>query len=67
MYNGNGIGQGVMGNFAPGKKTSFSRDFFLGTCSAKVCVTHKNIKNIVLEVVMKFTNGRSTTKTYKVK
>lgn len=67
MYNGNGIGQGVMGSFSPGKKTSASKDFFLGTCSSKVCIVHKNVKNIVLEVVTKYTNGKTSTKTLSVK
>lgn len=67
MYNGNGVGQGVMGSFTPGKKKSVSKDFFLGTCSGKVCVYHKNIKNIQLEVTVKNTNGKTTVKIVKIK
>ncbi len=67
MYEGNGIGQGVEGSFKPGKKTSWSKDLFLGTCSAKVCIRHRNIKNIQLEVITKFSNGKSSTKVYKAK
>lgn len=66
-YNGNGIGQGVGGSFSPGKKTSWSKDLYLGTCSGKVCTMHRNVKNIQLEVVAKYANGKSATKVVKVK
>lgn len=66
-YQGNGIGQGVEGGFKPGKKTSWSKDLFLGTCSSKVCIRHKNIKNIQLEVITRLTNGKSSTKVLKIK
>lgn len=67
MYNGNGVGQGVMGSFAPGKKKSISKNFFLGTCSGRVCVYHKNIKNLQLQVTIKYTNGKTTVKVVKIK
>lgn len=67
MYNGNGVGQGVMGSFAPGKKKSVSKDFFLGTCSSRVCIYHKNIKNIQLQVSVKYSNGKTSTKTTNIK
>lgn len=67
FYEGNGIGQGAVGSFSPGKKTSWSKDLYLGTCSGKVCISHKNIKNIQLEVIVKYKNGKSSTKIYKVK
>lgn len=66
-YQGNGIGQGVYGSFSPGKKTSWSKDLYLGTCSGKVCTMHRNVKNIQLEVVTKLKNGKSSTKVIKVK
>jgi hypothetical protein len=67
MYEGNGIGQGAMGNFAPGKKTAVSKNIYLGTCSGRVCTPHRNIKNIQLEAVMKYINGKSSSKTIKIK
>lgn len=67
MYQGNGIGQGVMGSFAPGKRSAYATDLYLGTCSGKVCTKHKNIKNIKLEVTTQLTNGKTSTKTYNVK
>lgn len=66
-YQGNGIGQGVDGSFKPGSKTSWSKDLFLGTCSSGVCIRHKNIKNVNLEVRTKYTNGKSVTNVLKVK
>lgn len=65
-YQGNGIGQGVEGVVKPGKKTSWSKDLFLGTCSAKVCIRHRNVKNIQLEVITRLTNGKSLKKLIKV-
>ncbi|MBP9719414.1 MAG: hypothetical protein KBD46_03010 [Candidatus Levybacteria bacterium] len=67
MYEANGVGQGVMGGFAPGKKKAVSKDMYLGTCSGKVCTPHRMIKNIQLEVITNYTNGKSSTKTMKVK
>lgn len=66
-YIGNGVGQGIEGSFSPGKKTSISKDLYLGTCSGKVCISHKNIKNIQLEATARYTNGKSSSKIYKVK
>lgn len=66
-YQASGVGQGVLGSFSPGKNTSISKDIYLGTCSGKVCVSHKNIKGIQLEVKTKYTNGKSSSKIYKVK
>lgn len=66
-YEGNGVGQGVMGNFVPGKSNVITKNLFLGTCSGKVCIKHKNIKNCQLSVTTTYTNGQSTTKVYKIK
>lgn len=66
-YQASGVGQGVLGSFSPGKKTSIFKDLYLGTCSGRVCVAHRNIKNIQLEVTTKFSNGKSSSKIYKVK
>lgn len=67
MYEGNGIGQGAEGSFAPGKKKTITRTFTLGTCSNKVCRYHKNVKNLQLEVKTQYKNGRSSKQTYKIK
>ncbi|MBI4097133.1 MAG: hypothetical protein HY428_01840 [Candidatus Levybacteria bacterium] len=67
MYDANGIGQGVEGSFVPGKKKAISKSFYLGTCSGRVCTKHRNINDIRLEVVTKFTNGKSSKKVIRVK
>ena len=67
MYQANGVGQGAMGSFKPGKSKSVSRDIYLGTCSGRVCTPHRNIKNMQLQVIAKYTNGKSSTKVIKVK
>lgn len=67
MYESNGVGQGAMGSFTPGKKPAISKSIYLGTCSGKVCTPHRNIKNIRLEATVKYTNGKSASKTIKVK
>jgi hypothetical protein len=66
-YTGSGVGQGVSGTLAPGKKVSLSRDLFLGTCSKNVCVKHTNAKNIKLKVTINYVNNTSSTKTYNIR
>jgi hypothetical protein len=66
-YEGNGIGQGVIGSFAPAKSNVVTKNLFLGTCSGKVCIKHKNIKNITLTVTITYSNGQVVTNTYKIK
>lgn len=67
MYEVGGVGQGVIGGFSPGKKTAISKDIYLGTCSGRVCTPHWNVKNIRLEAAVQYTNGKSSTKTVKIK
>lgn len=67
IYDSSGVGQGAGGSFSPGKKSSFSRDIYLGTCSGRVCTPHRNVKNMKLEITTKYSNGKSSTKIYKVK
>lgn len=67
MYESNGVGEGVMGSFSPGKKTAIAKSIYLGTCSGKICRPHGNIKNIQLEATVKYTNGKTATRTIKVK
>ncbi|MEK7518216.1 MAG: hypothetical protein AAB583_06765 [Patescibacteria group bacterium] len=66
-YSANGINQGIEGSLIPGKKTSLTSMLYLGTCSGKDCISHKNIKNIQLEAKIKYTNGKTLSKIYKVK
>ncbi|GEM_PF-4834128 len=67
MYEGNGMEQGVEGGFSVGKRKNYSQNLYLGTCSSGTCMAKNKIKNIRVQVVTKYTNGKSTTKVYKVK
>lgn len=67
LYEGNGIGQGVSGSFAPGKNKSISRSLLLGTCSRKVCAYHRNVKKIQLEVITSYKTGKTSTKMFNIK
>ena len=65
-YTGNGTEQGVFGNIKP-EEGNVTRTLFLGTCSHKVCVSHKNIGNLRLIVTFKLKSGQSLVKNYKIK
>lgn len=66
-YEGNGLGQGVMGSVMPKGKKSITKDIFLGTCSSGVCRRYKNIKNLKLQTTTEYKKGKPSTKTYKIK
>jgi hypothetical protein len=65
-YAGNGTEQGVFGSIKP-EEGNITRTLFLGTCSRKVCVSHKNISNLRLTVTYKLKSGQNLVKNYKVK
>lgn len=64
-YSGNGLDQGVFGSIKGGANTS--RELFMGTCSGKVCVGHKNISGLRLGLTYKMKDGSSLVKRYKIK
>lgn len=66
-YEGNGLGQGVMGSVVPKGKKTIAKDIFLGTCSSGVCRQYKNIKNIKLQTTTEYKKGKPSTNTYKIK
>lgn len=66
-YTSQGEPRGVVGTIDPKKKYSLSRQFLFGTCSSGVCRIDKDVKNVVLEVVTTFKNGKSSAKKYKIK
>lgn len=66
MYETNNVPQGVSGFLKPKKKNSISKSIFFGTCSNKVCVSHKKLKKVKIEVMFNFP-GKTITKTYTVK
>jgi hypothetical protein len=65
-YLSNNLEQGVFGSVKPTEGNVVSRSLFMGTCSRKVCVAHKNITNLRLEIVYKLTSGQSITKRYRI-
>lgn len=67
FYEGNGIGQGVTGSISVGKQKTVTRNMVLGTCSSGVCMYHKNVKNIKLEVKTIYRSGKSSVKKYTIK
>lgn len=67
MYEGNDMEQGVEGGFSAGKRKNYTQNLYLGTCSSGTCMAKNKIKNIRVQVVIKYTNGKSSTKLIKVK
>ncbi|MFA6519005.1 MAG: hypothetical protein WCV93_05165 [Candidatus Shapirobacteria bacterium] len=65
-YAGNGTEQGVFGSIKP-EEGNVTRTLFLGTCSNKVCVSHKNVGNLRLTITYKLKSGKALVKNYKVK
>lgn len=65
-YAGNGTEQGVFGNIKP-EEGNVTRTLFLGTCSNKVCVPHKNVGNLRITITYKLKSGQSLVKKYKVR
>ncbi|MBI4059145.1 hypothetical protein HY404_02810 [Candidatus Microgenomates bacterium] len=57
--------QGVSGTVKP-KGATLARTLLLGTCSKKVCVYHKGVKNIKLNVDFTLKNGGSISYTKKI-
>lgn len=66
-YTGNGIEQGVVGSIYPKEGNVSSRLLLFGTCSKKVCVYHKNIKNTRLTIRSKLKTGKTLIKRFKIK
>ncbi len=66
-YNRSGGQEGVVGSVTKKGKLPVIKKILLGTCSTKVCTLHKNISNIKLKVIVKYLNGSTETKSYKIK
>ena len=68
IYETNGQQEGAGGSvkITKGLK-NVSRSILLGTCSKKVCRYHTKIKNMQLIISGKLTNGKSFSKTLKIK
>lgn len=66
-YLSNNLEQGVFGSVKPTEGNTVSRSLFMGTCSRKVCVAHRNITNLRLEITYKLTSGQSMVKRYRIR
>lgn len=66
-YSTNGIQQGVGGTITPNNSPSSPRELLFGTCSRSVCRYQYNLSNARLILAARYTNGKTASKTYKIK
>lgn len=66
-YNTNGMPQGAGGTVTAANNPTAQRELLFGTCSRGVCTYHYNLSDARLTLTAKFTNGKKTTKTYRIK
>ena len=66
-YTTNGIPQGVGGTVTQNNNPTSARELLFGTCSHGVCTYHYNLKDARLSLVAKYTNGKTLTKSYRIK
>jgi hypothetical protein len=66
-YETNGVAQGAGGNITASNNPTTQRELIFGTCSTSVCRYHYNLSNARLLLSAKYTNGRTATKTYRIK
>ncbi len=66
-YTRTGGSEGVEGAVGFKGKGPITKVITLGTCSAKKCVYHRNVKNIKVKIVTTYSGGKSETQFYFVK
>lgn len=66
-YNTNGITQGVGGTVTANNNPTDTRELLFGTCSRGACRYHYNLSNARLVLTAKYTNGRTSNKSYRIK
>lgn len=66
-YNTNGIAQGVGGTITNSNDPAAVRELLFGTCSRGACRYHYNLSDARLALTARYTNGRTTTKSYRIK
>lgn len=66
-YTTNGKPEGAGGTVYPKNKKSIVRKIIFGTCSSGVCRYHKNVKKVTVSVEITYKNGKTSSKTYKIK
>ena len=66
-YETNGIPQGIGGTVTSANNPSAQRELLFGTCSTSVCTYHHNLANAKLVLTARLTNGRTLSKSYRIK
>jgi hypothetical protein len=66
-YTGNGQPQGAGGTVTGSNNPSQQRELLFGTCSTSVCTYHGNIQNARLVFTAKLTNGKTATRSFRIK
>ncbi|MFA6602906.1 MAG: hypothetical protein WCT01_03830 [Candidatus Shapirobacteria bacterium] len=61
-YTGNNQSQGIFGQVSKVKTNLLMRQLFLGTCSKKVCISHKGVKKLTVTARFTQKNGKKTTR-----
>ena len=66
-YTTNGLTQGAGGTITSSNNPTSVRELLFGTCSGGVCRYHHNLSQAKLLLTAKFSNGRTASKSYKIK
>lgn len=66
-YTNNGKAEGAGGTIRASNNPSSVRELAFGTCSTGVCTYHTGIRDAKLTIIVKYTNGTTKTKIYKIK
>ncbi|MBI5452429.1 hypothetical protein HY945_03125 [Candidatus Gottesmanbacteria bacterium] len=66
-YETNGNPQGAGGTITAANNPTAQRELLFGTCSSGVCRYHYNLTNARLILTAKTTNGRTISKSYRIK
>lgn len=67
IYSTNGVSQGAGGTISSSNSPASERELLFGTCSTSVCTYHHNLVNARLVFTAKLTNGKTVTKSYRIK
>ncbi len=66
-YKTNGIAQGIGGTVTANNNPTAARELLFGTCSRGTCRYQYNLSNARLVLTSKYTNGRTISKSYRIK
>lgn len=66
-YNTNGMAQGAGGKVTAANNPTAARELLFGTCSRGACRYHYNLSGARLTLTARYTNGRTSSKSYRIK